>query len=104
MGLRANAHGGLSGVRRKVKPGVAVCRHCRAILDQEKAAKHGLGLSAGAAHESSIETDGAGKKGQGVTPSVAVASSYPIVGQRQSHRRKKGRPGGLPLMKELRPG
>ena len=26
----------------KVKPGVAVCRHCRAILDAEKAAKHGL--------------------------------------------------------------
>jgi hypothetical protein len=28
----------------KVKPGVAVCRHCSAILDEEKAAKHGLGL------------------------------------------------------------
>jgi hypothetical protein len=27
----------------KVKPGVAVCRHCSAILDDEKAAKHGLG-------------------------------------------------------------
>jgi hypothetical protein len=27
----------------KVKPGIAVCRHCRAILDPEKAAKHGLG-------------------------------------------------------------
>lgn len=27
----------------KVKPGVAVCRHCRAILDAEKAAKHGFG-------------------------------------------------------------
>jgi hypothetical protein len=30
----------------KVKPGVAVCRHCRAILDEEKAAKHGLGAGA----------------------------------------------------------
>lgn len=30
----------------KVKSGVAVCRHCRAILDAEKAAKHGLGLAA----------------------------------------------------------
>jgi hypothetical protein len=30
----------------KVKPGVAVCRHCSAILDAEKAAKHGLGLGA----------------------------------------------------------
>ena len=26
----------------KVKTGVAVCRHCHAILDKEKAAKHGL--------------------------------------------------------------
>ena len=32
----------------KVKPGVAVCKHCGAILDAEKAAKHGLG-SAGRA-------------------------------------------------------
>jgi hypothetical protein len=30
----------------KVKPGVAVCRHCSAILDAEKAAKHGLGRGA----------------------------------------------------------
>src|SRR6202142_1204022 len=27
----------------KVKTGVAVCKHCRAILDPEKAAQHGLG-------------------------------------------------------------
>ncbi|MGH9758978.1 MAG: zinc ribbon domain-containing protein [Candidatus Acidiferrales bacterium] len=27
----------------KVKPNVAVCRHCGAILDAEKAARHGLG-------------------------------------------------------------
>ena len=31
----------------KVKSGVAVCRHFRAILDPEKAAKHGLGDAAG---------------------------------------------------------
>ena len=31
----------------KVKPGVAVCKHCGAILDAEKAAKHGLGASSG---------------------------------------------------------
>ena len=31
----------------KVKPGVAVCKHCGAILDAEKAAKHGLGASNG---------------------------------------------------------
>jgi len=30
----------------KVKHGVAVCKHCGAILDAEKAAKHGLGLGA----------------------------------------------------------
>jgi hypothetical protein len=29
----------------KVKPSVAVCKHCGAILDAEKAAKHGLGAS-----------------------------------------------------------
>src|SRR5271155_2265318 len=29
----------------KVKPGVAVCRHCGAILDEDKAAKHGLGTA-----------------------------------------------------------
>lgn len=27
----------------KIKAGVAICRHCHAILDHEKAAKHGLG-------------------------------------------------------------
>lgn len=30
----------------KVKTGVAVCKHCHAILDAEKAAQHGLGPSA----------------------------------------------------------
>jgi len=33
----------------KVKVGVAVCRHCSAILDEEKAARHGLGAGAAAA-------------------------------------------------------
>jgi hypothetical protein len=33
----------------KVKVGVAVCKHCSAILDEEKAAKHGLGAGAEAA-------------------------------------------------------
>lgn len=31
----------------KVKPGIAVCRHCHAILDAERAARHGLGPKAG---------------------------------------------------------
>jgi len=30
----------------KVKTGVAVCKHCHAILDAEKAAQHGLGVGA----------------------------------------------------------
>jgi hypothetical protein len=30
----------------KVKAGVAVCKHCHAILDAEKAAQHGLGPAA----------------------------------------------------------
>jgi hypothetical protein len=33
----------------KVKAGVAVCKHCTAILDEDKAAKHGLGAGAEAA-------------------------------------------------------
>jgi hypothetical protein len=32
----------------RVKPEVAVCKHCGAILDAEKAAKHGLGIAAAA--------------------------------------------------------
>ena len=35
----------------KVKTGVAVCKHCHASLDADKAAKHGLGASAVASHE-----------------------------------------------------
>jgi hypothetical protein len=36
----------------KVKPAVAVCKHCGAILDAEKAAKHGLGAGVRAAANS----------------------------------------------------
>lgn len=35
----------------KIKLGVAVCKHCHAILDAEKAAKHGLGAAAPAVGE-----------------------------------------------------
>jgi len=51
----------------KVKPGVAVCRHCSAILDAEKAAKHGLGLGARDARtEASVtEESGVAAKGNG---------------------------------------
>ena len=61
----------------KIKPGVAVCRACGAILDKEKAAQFGLGtskrlrrekLDASAADapiaDSSAQTDGAGKPAQ----------------------------------------
>jgi hypothetical protein len=48
----------------KVKPGVAVCRHCSAILDQEKAAKHGLGLRAATTDERKTGADSEGKKGR----------------------------------------
>jgi len=50
----------------KVKPAVAVCKHCGAILDAEKAAKHGLGAgtsgnvssSSTAAKARSVESGG----------------------------------------------
>jgi hypothetical protein len=48
----------------KVKPGVAVCRHCRAILDQEKAAKHGLGPRAATTDERRARPEG-GEKSKG---------------------------------------
>jgi hypothetical protein len=64
MGLRSNVHGRLPGMRKKVKPGVAVCLHCRAILDQEKAAKHGLGLRTATMDEKRSGSDSAEKKGK----------------------------------------
>lgn len=48
----------------KIKPGVAVCRACGAILDKEKAAQYGLSpKKAGSdrVFDESTETDGAGK-------------------------------------------
>ncbi len=41
----------------KVKPGVAVCKHCRAILNAEKAAEHGLGLGVPAPRNTTAPTD-----------------------------------------------
>jgi hypothetical protein len=43
----------------KVKVGVAVCRHCSAILDEGKAAKHGLGAGAAAARATRLNANGA---------------------------------------------
>jgi len=46
----------------KIRPGVAVCRSCRAILDAEKAAKYGLGPAAEAASPAREKTAEATKK------------------------------------------
>jgi hypothetical protein len=46
----------------KVKPGVAACKNCHAILDEEKAAKRGLGTGKGARQEG--ETARSGKATQ----------------------------------------
>jgi hypothetical protein len=48
----------------KIKPGVAVCRSCGAILDREKAAQYGLGTPRRARRDrpdARPEADGAGK-------------------------------------------
>jgi len=42
----------------KVKIGVAVCKHCGAILDEDKAAKHGLGAGAAAARAARMTASG----------------------------------------------
>ena len=50
----------------KIRPGVAVCRACGAILDREKAAQFGLASPKRARKESlSVEPDGAGKQSEG---------------------------------------
>lgn len=50
----------------RIKPGVAVCRACGAILDKEKAAQYGLSPKRARRERSdaSAETDGAGKPAQ----------------------------------------
>jgi hypothetical protein len=42
----------------RVKPEVAVCKHCSAILNAEKAAKHGLGIRAAASLGTTPISDG----------------------------------------------
>ena len=48
----------------KIKPGVAVCRACGAILDKEKAAQYGLTPKRARREraDAALETDGAGKQ------------------------------------------
>jgi len=58
----------------KVKPGVAVCKHCHAILDAEKAAKHGLGSAASA---NSAATENATPAVPAATPAHPAASAPP---------------------------
>jgi hypothetical protein len=48
----------------KVKPAAAACCHCSAILDQEKAAKHGLDLRTAKIDEKRSGSDSAEKKGR----------------------------------------
>jgi hypothetical protein len=48
----------------KVKTAVAVCKHCHAILDAEKAAKHGLGVGAITAGSASTSPAAAAGKNQ----------------------------------------
>lgn len=50
----------------KIKVGVAVCKHCHAILDADKAAKHGLGAGASAA----VEAKSAGVAEKRETPAT----------------------------------
>ena len=65
----------------KVKAGVAVCKHCHAILDAEKAAKHGLGPAARerrreSAADSALPLGGEAVRAQEVT----VLGGLPIAG------------------------
>jgi hypothetical protein len=48
----------------KIKPGLAVCRSCGAILDREKAAQYGLFPNARPRRSSPPAPDGAGKQEQ----------------------------------------
>jgi len=60
----------------KVKPNVAVCRHCRAILDAEKAARHGLAAAPVKIAE-----------GQVATPAPAAPPSAPARSSPQEKTR-----------------
>lgn len=63
----------------KVKTGVAVCKHCHAILDAEKAAQHGLGGRAANLADGSRETPapGASPAGKGSGDSGKTSSQKP---------------------------
>jgi hypothetical protein len=58
----------------KVKPGVAVCKHCGAILDEVKAAKHGLGAAQTAGRNSGSGNDKSSPAGGGQGGGAARAA------------------------------
>ncbi len=57
----------------KVKTGVAVCKHCHAILDAEKAAQHGLGQGTGARGDGSTANAG--------TAAAEIPAKRPSLGK-----------------------
>jgi len=69
----------------KVKPQVAVCRHCHAILDREKAARHGLGgATAAPATPASVQA--------GTSPAPAQAAGTTASSLGKSAATEKVRP------------
>ena len=65
----------------KVKPGVAVCKHCHAILDPERAARHGLGKTGAATLASTVSA-----------PAAAAAVAPPTAPPVRNPSPEKGRP------------
>lgn len=78
----------------KVKPNVAVCRHCGAILDAEKAARHGLGAGAkNSAAKNSGEAGGeSAERSEESIPQRAISESSAAGGR--SGRGEAGPRGG----------
>lgn len=72
----------------KVKPGVAVCKHCGAILDEEKASKHGLGASRADGGRS-----GAGIRGHSDSPAAAHDGDKTLTDTRGEERETAQREG-----------
>jgi len=62
----------------RIKRGVAVCKHCRAILDEERAAKHGL-------HRDNPEYRNAIVRGDSATPSGIAKPVSPGVSSSFNH-------------------
>ena len=65
----------------RVKAGVAVCRHCGAILDEEKAAQHGLGP--GAKRAGPLQTETTRSENHAPENSSAPVKGNPSAGAAQ---------------------